>query len=791
MEGPGIFGQTYQFGVNRGELGRYQLSGIENRLLGQQSIPYAFASDAVVLSPGKADLVEWTGSTLLRRDGASGKLIWDAALPANPGDPKRDPIAWIQRLSYLGDEKRPGKLVEPALDLDGDGLADIIWAFRTTPSLLALSGKDGSMLWTYSAQVDGRGGPDPHGPAWPQSLKQVPRQGRVMGAPSLRDIDGDGVKDLIAAFALFEDGPQVLARPGPNKQSAVLESDQWAHRGRRVVAAISGRSGQAVWSHPIDPQTTRFPKHTLERGTSLIGDRGDATIAFVASSEWIGLDPVTGQPRGQTIDLGFAPVCPAQYADLDGDGHPEVVALGPGPAANQQTLTAFSCQTGHALWSQTIRAQYESPLIAPNPNWPLIVDLDGDGRSEIVVADSGPLGNGDDYRGVRLVDGASGADRWVRPIHPRAPVFAPMAMFDDGLAQVIAAPDLDGDGMRDLVGVSRFDGRHFSYGPPTIYVDAISGRDGHSLWWWRAEFKMSYRDASPLIWPPLLWGRGPDGWPMLAISLGGTLGPNADPLAPPYRHQEPPRVHLLSVANGRELHAIDGLSWPRQADLNGDGLEDLWGAVDGKLRAYRGDEPEAWRVLGRYRRAGDLDGDGIADALSDDLRVRLDIHDEWRKTLTAVSHSGRDGRILWRTRLDYQGPWFEQYVEGDPGYALSSFPLPGGDFDGDGAPEIKIVRSRAHDNYLTAAPTLPLEIVSGRSGRRLWRAGPLPLGFESAWLHGNCRHRPSRLRASRPDGPYCAPPRPFRAGWPGPAHDELSAGPPGASIGARRTCDLG
>ena len=114
------------------------------------------------------------------------------------------------------------------------------------------------------------------------------------------------------------------------------------------------------------------------------------------------------------------------------------------------------------------------------------------------------------------------------------------------------------------------------------------------------------------------------------------------------------------MADGRELHTIDGLSWPKPADLDGDGLEDLWGSVDGKLRAYRGEAPEAWRVLGRYRKAGDLDGDGIADVLSDDLRIRPEIDEESRKTLTAVAHSGRDGRVLWRTRLDYQGPWFEQ-----------------------------------------------------------------------------------------------------------------------------------
>ncbi len=267
-----------------------------------------------------------------------------------------------------------------------------------------------------------------------------------------------------------------------------------------------------------------------------------------------------------------------------------------------------------------------------------------------------------------------------------------LAKYDDGLAQVIATPDLDGDGTRDLVAVSRYDGRNY-LDLLTIYVDAISGKDGHSLWWWRTDFKGGHWRPSVMIWPPFLWGRGENGWPMLAVPLGGTA-PTWTGQTHPDPHREPPRVHFLSLASGQELHAIDGLSWPRTADLDGDGLEDLWGSVDGNLRAYRGEMPEAWRALGRYHRVGDLDGDGIADVISDDLRIRPDIDEGSRKTLTAAAHSGRDGRLLWRSQLDYQGPWQEVDVESEPGYTLSTFALPGGDLDGDGAPEISVVRRR-------------------------------------------------------------------------------------------------
>ena len=94
--------------------------------------------------------------TLIRRDGSTGKPVWDAARPERPWAPARDPVAALGRLCRFGDLKRPGMLVQPAPDLDGDGTGDLVWAIHGTPSLLAISGKDGSLLWTFSADLDNR-----------------------------------------------------------------------------------------------------------------------------------------------------------------------------------------------------------------------------------------------------------------------------------------------------------------------------------------------------------------------------------------------------------------------------------------------------------------------------------------------------------------------------------------------------------------------------------------------------------------------------------------------------------
>ena len=192
------------------------------------------------------------------------------------------------------------------------------------------------MLWNYTAQADGRGGPDIHGPAWPQSIDQVPRPGRVLGSPSLRDVDGDGIVDLIAAFVLLDDVPARVHPPEAKAQPTVVEWDGSKHSGRRLLVAVSGRSGKGLWAHLIDPQSTTLPFDPLDRGAMLADARNGSTVAFVDDARWIGLDIANGQPRGQPIDLGFVPVRPVQHADLDGDGEPEILRLGRGPLPNSR-----------------------------------------------------------------------------------------------------------------------------------------------------------------------------------------------------------------------------------------------------------------------------------------------------------------------------------------------------------------------------------------------------------------------------------------------------------------------
>ena len=157
-----------------------------------------------------------------------------------------------------------------------------------------------------------------------------------------------------------------------------------------------------------------------------------------------------------------------------------------------------------------------------------------------------------------------------------------------GVLHLLATPDLDADGTGELIAVvSRFDGRdpHEAAAglwrvPTRIHVDAISGKRGQKLWHWQTELKNADPNAdSTPIQPVFWWGRGSDGWPLLAVPIGGDLAPGVTlPRVSPFSTPDPPVVHFLAGATGHEEHTVPGLSWPKTGDLDGDGMTDLSGA---------------------------------------------------------------------------------------------------------------------------------------------------------------------------------------------------------------------
>src|SRR6202044_564596 len=106
--------------------------------------------------------------------------------------------------------------------------------------------RDGSMLWTYSADVDGIGG----------KPRPAVKGGRVIGTPALVQIDGDGVLDVLALFFVFDTPTGSGVSLGVDGSVIPFDKLQW---GRRVIAAISGRTGRRLWSRTLDTSTKSRP----------------------------------------------------------------------------------------------------------------------------------------------------------------------------------------------------------------------------------------------------------------------------------------------------------------------------------------------------------------------------------------------------------------------------------------------------------------------------------------------------------------------------------------------------
>jgi len=64
-------------------------------------LPFAPVTVALEVSPGKADLFEWTRESPIRRDGVTGKVVWDALQSTRTIDRAREPDDWLLALSRV------------------------------------------------------------------------------------------------------------------------------------------------------------------------------------------------------------------------------------------------------------------------------------------------------------------------------------------------------------------------------------------------------------------------------------------------------------------------------------------------------------------------------------------------------------------------------------------------------------------------------------------------------------------------------------------------------------------
>jgi outer membrane protein assembly factor BamB/tRNA A-37 threonylcarbamoyl transferase component Bud32 len=720
ISGPRRFSEDYRLLVERGLQRSFEIGPSERELWEPLDVTKGYE---IVDLDGRSDVILVTDQGLRRINGATGKPIWDKSIEVKIPGPEnsvwswqglkpewqpREQPGWQQR-EQVGDLPVQPWLVRPAPDLDGDGTRYLVWASRrwasrtgAFPWLLAVSAKDGTVKWAVRSQAS--------------------QKGAAICPPIATEIDGRPALIVVSAGG---------------------------------AEAISGKDGQSIWRHSFgqeifghkDEYRTLVYGHLQNCGAT-VTQVGGKCILVIAGKALVGLDVQSGKEVWPLHDLGFQHFGPPVFVDLFGKGELAVLLMGnKSPDRPEMVMMALSSTTGQTLWQTDVQTDWQRSEVKQLPEAPVVADLDGDGKPEIIMPYNSRPMEEKGWVGLEVLDGETGQSRWRRRLSkvrngPRV------------LQQILVGPDLDGDGHRDIFTAALIDGDGIvspEWNTPLLLVEASSGADGRTLWRYLQPVSKS-RVAPGRLSPLRLGPPGIDGQAQLVVSF--TCFPEHlkwsrgfDTLA---------QTLLFSVTTGQVEHTWPGLVDVDTADFNGDGIADLYGlrldeALLGGARpevrattlyAVRGSPPERWRRLGAWQphKRGvsqswegpavdyvapphaDLDGDGIPDRLVFSPGIPAG-HNGWSAADLAQegvlesplrAYSGKDGHLLWKADLT-------KLIEGSEdarSVSACSF-LECRDLDGDGRPEVLFVyQSR---NAAGGADESWLAVLSGHSGKVLWK----------------------------------------------------------------------
>lgn len=646
---------------------------------------------------------------------------------------------WKKTWNWLGDSPEDRELdhYQPRLndrfvDLDDDGIGDVLCAGVCQAWVLAVSGATGDVLWCAARGADvvdtdvARGLFGPHASS------------TVLGRPEvIEDVDGDGSVDLLATFLDRRDG---------SPQPASVE---------RWVEVMSGATGQTLWRFAIPDAWWEWSSEQPER--PLVWDYSrslggvfysrmavsestelrpsvarrvpwgaQGAVGFIAGSRVALLDLHTGAPLQSEYDLVNGPERGVEWGDFDSDGFADVACRqkleeeSGGKVA--EYAVAHSPKRGRRLWkSGELHAGWSSYNLLSLPTEPLVADVTGDGIDDVLVLETARASADDETSVWMLFDGAAGGLVWRRPLRHSS--------TDAPLGQTLVGPDIDGDGRRELFVATV--ARDAFY--PQVH--AISGADGSDLW--RAtgptfvsslpiKQRLSVASVVGVRWRQA----GVDGWPQVVVRCQGE----------DVESKWFSSVTCFSAGTGAVAQAGEAIDGVLVADLDGDGDEELltfrggpdestrgtWEVAQGTTNVrWRRHQDNSWSVI------PDVNGDGCQDFLVEPPYEFLRAYD------------GRTGTRLWTRSYvdddDDRGPGIPRRDRRIPVPPHSSTfalrRLTADRFYTNGLVKAAAVQDEYHDHDRDGTPDLmrvfvdvrpTYWLVSGRTGRAsfLWQRLP-------------------------------------------------------------------
>ncbi|MES2645024.1 MAG: VCBS repeat-containing protein [Myxococcota bacterium] len=355
------------------------------------------------------------------------------------------------------------------IDVNDDGTPDVVFnsfagsQYTTNGVLRAISGVDGSELWTVSnaayrtrgisqvaaGDLDNDGQPElcTVGESGTRLLcfendgtfKMAVTSSNNWGGPSFADLTGDGTVEIINANQVFSSTGALLwtgsggAGGAPSTGAISFAADINQDGDQEVV------NGRTVYN----PDGSLFCQNTLVgHGLASVGNfDGDAEgeIALVWSGQVSLLDDdctllwTTAIPGGGS---GGAP----NIADFDADGDVEIGVAGSSRYVVYET-------NGSVKWSSVVQD------FSSNRTGSSTFDFEGDGAAEVVYADE---------RKLRIYDGSSGTVR-----------FEVTHASGTGYENPVIA-DVDGDGNAEIVVASN----DYAFAGPNgiqVYADSTDG----------------------------------------------------------------------------------------------------------------------------------------------------------------------------------------------------------------------------------------------------------------------------------------------------------------------------